>query len=313
MDGHGLCRLVDRVRAEVGKASLHDGLVFFWSSCLAIVGYEFRKIRPGDDERYAAARVEHHLALWIGTIKIGLFAVLLKRDGNQRPRSYEVFGRRLAWLQASSMLLAAVLAIIGARIAAGSAYRRANKLHWEGSGFHRLREHVAERERINGVLHALRQELIQLWFMLAGDIAQPIEAVDPARKLLPYWPCNQSYFSIFDANAAAIGLVENEQLRTSLVRTFMLAKRLVDQYQRYNRVQDNALLLPPEGQDMSSNTTYALHAGAFAVVETYRTLKPNVEQLRNLLDAELRLPRIPLPFIDGAPASQNVSERHEDP
>jgi hypothetical protein len=218
-----------------------------------------------------------------------------------------------AWLQASSMLLAAVLAIIGARIAAGSAYRRANKLHWEEAEFHRLREDAAERERINGVLHALRQELIQLWFMLASDIAKPIEAVAPALKLLPYWPCNQSYFSIFNANAAAIGLVENEQLRTSLVRTFMLAKRLVDQYQRYNRVHDNALLLPSEGQDMSSNTTYALHAGAFAVVEAYRTLKPNVEQLRNLLDAELGLPRIPLPFIDGAPASQNVSERHEDP
>jgi hypothetical protein len=35
------------------------------------------------------------LALWIGTIKIGLLAVPLKRDGNERPRSYEVFGRRL--------------------------------------------------------------------------------------------------------------------------------------------------------------------------------------------------------------------------
>lgn len=175
-----------------------------------------------------------------------------------------------ASLQASSMLLAAVLAIIGARIAAGSAYRRANKLHWEEAEFHRLRERAAEKERINGVLHALRQELIQLWLMLAGDIAKPIEAVEPVPKLLPYWPCNQSYFSIFDANAASIGLVENEQLRTSLVRTFMLAKRLVDQYQWYNRVHDNATLLPSEGQDMSSNTTYALHAGAFAVVETYQ-------------------------------------------
>jgi hypothetical protein len=80
-----------------------------------------------------------------------------------------------AWLQAPSMLLAAILAIVGSRLAAGSAYRRANKLHWEEAEFHLLRERAAERERINGVLHALRQELIQLWFMLAGDIAKPIE------------------------------------------------------------------------------------------------------------------------------------------
>jgi hypothetical protein len=216
-----------------------------------------------------------------------------------------------AWLQASSMLLAAVLAIAGARIAAGSAYRRANKLHWEEAEFHRLREDAAERERINGVLHALRQELIQLWFILAGDVAKPIEAVEPGRKVLPYWPCNQNYFSIFDASAAAIGQLENEVLRTSLVRTFMLAKRLVDQYQRYNRVHDSIALVPSEGQDKSSNTTNALHAAAFAIVETYQTLKSNVEQLRNLLDAELGLPRIPLPFIDRSPASQKVVEARE--
>jgi hypothetical protein len=130
--------------------------------------------------------------------------------------------------------------------------------------------------------------------------------------VLPYWPCNQSYFSIFDGNAAAIGLVENEQLRASLVRTFMLAKRLVDQYQRYNRVHESATLLA-EDQNVSSSTTYALHTGAFAVVEAYQTLKPNVEQLRDLLDAELGLPRIPLPFIDSGSAMQDVPEAREVP
>ena len=216
-----------------------------------------------------------------------------------------------AWLQVSSMLLAAVLAIVGAWIASAAAYRRANKLHWEEAEFHRLREQAAERDRINGVRHALRQELIQLWFILAGDVAKPIEAVEPARKVLPYWPCNQTYFSIFDANAATIGQVQNEVLRTGLVRTFMLAKRFVDQYQRYNRVHDRVTLAPSDGQDMSSNSTYALHAGAFALVETYQTLKANVEQLRDLLDDELGLPRISLPFIDRVPASQKVVEARE--
>jgi hypothetical protein len=93
--GNGLICLTHRVRTQVGNVSLHDRLVLFWSSCLAIVGCEFRKIRPGDDERHAAVRVERHLALRIGTKQIALLAVLLKRDRNERPRSYEVFGRRL--------------------------------------------------------------------------------------------------------------------------------------------------------------------------------------------------------------------------
>jgi hypothetical protein len=91
--GNVLICLAHRVRTEVGNAPLHDGLVFFWSSCLAIVGCEFRKIRPSDDERHAAVSIVRLLALRIGTIKIGLLAVLLKRDGNERPRSHKLLRR----------------------------------------------------------------------------------------------------------------------------------------------------------------------------------------------------------------------------
>ena len=61
--GIRLIRLAYRVGTEEGKAPLHNCLVFFWSSCLAIVGCEFRKIRPGNDFRKAAARVVRPLAL----------------------------------------------------------------------------------------------------------------------------------------------------------------------------------------------------------------------------------------------------------
>ena len=49
------------------------------------------------------------------------------------------------------------------------------------------------------------------------------------------------------------------------------------------------------------------------MVEIYQTLKPNVEQLRDLLDAELGLSRIPLPFIDRALAMQDVPDAQEVP
>jgi hypothetical protein len=90
-----LSGLAHRVRTEEGNAPVHDGLVFFWSSCLAIVELQFGKIRPDDDFRNAAVSLPRRLALRIGTIKIGLLAVLLKRDRNERPRSHEIFGRGL--------------------------------------------------------------------------------------------------------------------------------------------------------------------------------------------------------------------------
>ena len=95
VERNGLICLTHRVRAEVGNAPLYDLRVFFWSSQLATIGREFGKSRAGDDYRKAAVRVEDRLALRIGTIKIGLLAVLLNRDGNERPCSHEVLGRRL--------------------------------------------------------------------------------------------------------------------------------------------------------------------------------------------------------------------------
>jgi hypothetical protein len=154
-------------------------------------------------------------------------------------------------------------------------------------------------------LHAIREELIQLWLMMAEDIARPIETLDPKNKLLPYWPCYQSYFSIFDSNAAQIGLIENEPLRTSLVRTFMLAKRLIDQYQNYNRIEAKMTAQASQPLGIPADATYARHAGAFALVATYQSLKSSVELSRNLLDAELGLKRQPLPFIDSPVAGEN--------
>ena len=81
----GFLRLVDSVCSEEGNAALRDGLVFFWSSCLSIAGCEFGKIRTDDDERIMTARVDDLLALRAGTIHIGLLAVLVQRDRNQRP------------------------------------------------------------------------------------------------------------------------------------------------------------------------------------------------------------------------------------
>jgi hypothetical protein len=212
-----------------------------------------------------------------------------------------------AWLLSVTFAFAAFIAVTGTLFAARWAYRNASKIQFEEAELHRLRERVDQRERITGVLHAVREELIQLWLMMAEDIAKPIETLDPKRKLLPYCPCYQSYFSIFDANAAEIGLVENEMLRTSLVRTFMLAKRLIDQYQNYNRIEDKMTVLTSQPPGVPADTTYARHAGAFALVATYQSLKASVEQSRNLLDTELGLKRQQLPFIDSPEESKNGS------
>jgi hypothetical protein len=89
----------------------------------------------------------------------------------------------------------------------------------------------------------------------------------------------------------------------------MFAKRLVDQYQGYNRMDVRASVNTPQpATGASADTTYALHAGALTLIESYNALKTNIGQLRNLLDAELGLKKTPLPYIDTAESNQNAAK-----
>jgi hypothetical protein len=57
MSGSSKIEVLSSTRTtEVANVPLHDGLVFFWGSLLAIVGDEFGDIRTGDDHRKAAVR-----------------------------------------------------------------------------------------------------------------------------------------------------------------------------------------------------------------------------------------------------------------
>lgn len=207
-------------------------------------------------------------------------------------------------------LFAAIIALGGAVIAANAAYRNVNKSRFEQAEAERQRNRTSERDRVLGTLHALREEILQLWMIVAEDLGGPIENLDLKRKPLPYWSYNQSYFSVFDRNAGTIGLIENDQLRSSLVRTYMFAKRLVDQYQGYNRMDVRASTNSTQpATGASADTTYALHAGALALIESYNALKNNIDQLRNLLDAELGLKKTPLPYIDSTDPKQAGSNR----
>jgi hypothetical protein len=45
------------------------------------------------------------------------------------------------------------------------------------------------------------------------------------------------------------------------------------------------------------------------LIESYNALKNNIDQLRNLLDAELGLKKTPLPYIDSTEAKQPGANR----
>src|SRR5258708_8427068 len=113
------------------------------------------------------------------------------------------------WLQAVATLLAAIIAVAGAVIAANAAYRNVNKSRFEQAEAERQRNRTSERERVVGTLHALREEILQLWLIAADVLGGPIEILDLKRKPMPYSSYTHSYLSGFGRNAATVASFTN--------------------------------------------------------------------------------------------------------
>jgi hypothetical protein len=213
------------------------------------------------------------------------------------------------WLVIAALVVVAGCAIICVWIGLFCLRATIRDLLAQESELRTLREQSQSHELQQAFLHSIREQLMQLWTIIAEDIARPIETFE-SNQQLPYWPCYQSYFALYDNNTQLLVRVENPKLRASIIQTFTLGKRLIDQYQEYNRSETNQQADPSSPNP--GEKTYARHARAFTVVATYRAFKASVEQLRNRLDAELDLEKLTLPFIDQPTPKLSASKRLGD-
>ncbi|MBV8585923.1 MAG: hypothetical protein JO308_06520 [Verrucomicrobia bacterium] len=213
------------------------------------------------------------------------------------------------WLIIAALVVAAGVVIIGLWVGLSCLRGVIRDLVAQESDLRALREQSQANELQQAFLHSIREQLLQLWTIIAEDIARPIETFE-SNQQLPFWPCYQSYFALYDNNAQLLLRVENPKLRASIIETFTLGKRLIDQYQEYNRSEANHQTDPSAANP--GEKTYARHARAFTVVATYKAFKASVEQLRNRLDAELDLEKLTLPFIDQPVPKLTASKRLGD-
>jgi len=195
-------------------------------------------------------------------------------------------------------LLAAIVAVAGAVIAANTAYKNVNKSRFEQVEAERQRNRTADSgSSSRDPTRVARGDLTTLDDRRRGIWVAQLRTWTSSESRCRIGPITKATFRFLIVTLALSGLIENDQLRSSLVRTYMFAKRLVDQYQGYNRMDVRASVNTPQpATGASADTTYALHAGALTLIESYNALKTNVGQLRNLLDAELGLKKTPLPI-----------------
>jgi hypothetical protein len=87
---------------------------------------------------------------------------------------------------------------------------------------------------LKGLLQALHDELESIYERYQESMGAHIEALAEGTPLLMYYPVINDFFTVYNANAFLIGRIENNDLRKSLVRTYVLAKGLVDSFRMNN-------------------------------------------------------------------------------
>lgn len=89
---------------------------------------------------------------------------------------------------------------------------------------------------LKGLLQALHDELESIFERYQETMGAQIESLQEGQPMLTYYPVINDFFTVYNANAFLIGRIENNDLRKSLVRTYVLAKGLVDSYRMNNEL-----------------------------------------------------------------------------
>lgn len=93
---------------------------------------------------------------------------------------------------------------------------------------------AAEAKVLKSVLQALHDELETIFSLYTERIGTRVETLPEGQPLPFYFPVIQDFFTVYNANAALIGRIENNDLRKSVIQTYVMMKGLVDSFRMNN-------------------------------------------------------------------------------
>jgi len=98
------------------------------------------------------------------------------------------------------------------------------------------RELAAEKAIIEAVVQSIRVEVEVLWNRYKGTAGSHLVGLREGEIFGMFYPISHDYFTIYNANSGMIGKVPDSALRASIVRTYTLAKALLDTYLFNNKI-----------------------------------------------------------------------------
>jgi hypothetical protein len=149
------------------------------------------------------------------------------------------------------ILLTSIVSLLAAVIGGWIAGKYAIRAQKQAAEDQRKIEQESERREVHATLNALKAELTLFYnAFVTGTEAALKEWEVTFKKDVPLNvpPIREQYFIVFDTGAAALGKIDDEELRAKILGTFYQAKILIEAINYQNQRHQERERLAREGQ-----------------------------------------------------------------
>lgn len=148
-----------------------------------------------------------------------------------------------------------------------------------------------EEKLIQGLLQAIHDEMETVIERYQETMGARLDLLSINQPLLVYYPLVSDYFSVYHGNTFVIGRVPDNDLRKQIIKTYTIAKGMVDSFRMNNdlvhKFEFSNKLFQETQQAIHEQQAMAHHAGLIEYAEVLKTehhrLKDEVVLLLRML------------------------------
>ena len=144
-----------------------------------------------------------------------------------------------------------------------------------------------EEKIIAGLLQSIHNEIETVFDRYQESMGARLESLNDGGALIYYYPLVSDFFTVYNGNSFLIGRIPNNDLRKQIIKTYTLAKGMVDSFRMNNDLvskwEFSEKLYAESKNDVHKEQAIAHFASlidyAKTLKESHKTLKTEVSNL----------------------------------
>lgn len=139
-----------------------------------------------------------------------------------------------------------------------------------------------EEKLIQGLLQAIHDEIETVFERYQETMGSKLESLKDREALLLYYPLVSDFFTVYNGNSFLIGRIPDNDLRKQIIKTYTLAKGMVDSFRMNNDLNQKFEHWHQVFQESKSEIHQQKAAAHLsALVEYAKTLKTAHQQVKS--------------------------------